>query len=110
MGKPFKLNDEGTTEAATALSGPVAQANVGRGVDGKFAKLEGASPGDLADEAKALGVDLQEAARANRVPDKEVGSDTPRMSGGDAVYEDAIPWPEAGPYNDADRPPMKLRG
>lgn len=107
MGKPYKL--DGETGQTSEASSAVKQANVGRTVDGKFAKLERATHRAVAHEAKEDEVTVAEASRAARVPEKAVGSDTPKMVGRDAVYEDSIPWPEAGPTNDAARPPFKLR-
>lgn len=109
MGKPFVMQGEAAANEGTQ-GDAVRLANVGRGPDGKFARLEAPQAGEVVEEAKDTGVPVQEAVRANRVPDKEVGSNTPNMSGGDAVYEESLPWPEAGQYNDANKPPMKLKG
>lgn len=110
MGKPFVLQGEQPANVAEQGSA-VQQANVGRGGNGQFAKLEQPSPGAVADEAMDDATTVQEASRANRVPEKAVGSDTPNMSGGDAVYEDSLPWPdEAERFNDAGKAPMRLKG
>lgn len=108
MGKPFVLQDEQPANVGER-GDAVRQANVGRGGNGRFAKLEQPCPGEVAEEAKDTGKSVQETSRANRVPEKAVGDDSPEMSGGDAVYPPSLPWPEAGPVNDAARAPMKLK-
>lgn len=97
MGKPFKLE-----------GGDLNQANIGRAADGKFAKLEQPAAHDLVEEAKDEGKLVSDVMRERRVPEKEIGSEKPTEAEGDAVYEDNLPWPEAGPVNDADKKPMKL--
>lgn len=111
MPKPFKL------------SAQPSDAGIGRLPDGKFVRLEAPSPPKIREEAMAEGETVTEVLRERRVPHHPVGSETPRETqpnqrmgpsetGGHPqapVYEDSIPWPKAGPTNDADKPPMRLK-
>lgn len=103
MPKPFKL----TTPS---------DAGIGRRPDGKFVRIASPTPAQVIDEHGAeTGATNNEALRAARVPDREVGKGAPKdvsAPGATApapVYPDALPWPEAGPINDADRVPFKLK-
>jgi hypothetical protein len=101
MPKPFKL----TTPEPT----------LGRRSDGKFVRIQAPLPAQvIAKNSADTGATNNEALRAARVPDREVGDDEVKdVSGPNAnapapVYPDAIPWPEAGPINDAGKVPFKL--
>jgi hypothetical protein len=100
MSKPFKIT---TPE-------PI----IGRTVDGKFARIP--TPAQVIDKNSAdTGATNGEANRAARVPDRAIGDGSAKdVSGPGAntptpVYPDALPWPEAGPNNDAGKLPFKLR-
>tara|TARA_Y100000034_G_scaffold89408_1_gene107571 strand:+ start:490 stop:771 length:282 start_codon:yes stop_codon:yes gene_type:complete len=92
MAKPFKVKEQ--------------RANVGRSSDGKFIRIEQPTVEEVMEAAKSDG---QDGVRLQRVPDRPVGSPTPNVESGDAVYSDSIPWPEAGRVNDAGQSPMKLK-
>jgi hypothetical protein len=82
MAKPFKV------------TGPMTSAvGIGRMPDGRFTNVPTPTAGALEKQAEA---------QNKTVP--QVIASTPRQDG-----EDPIPWPAAGPVNDAARPPMKLR-
>lgn len=102
MPKPFKL----TTPDPT----------IGRGADGKFTRVAAPLPAQVIEKVGAdTGATNNEALRAVRVPDREVGKGSVKDVGGPGanapapVYPDALPWPEAGPINDADKVPFKLK-
>ena len=86
---------------------------LGRLADGKFTKLVSASPPQVINKSIA-GVRMNEVIREVAVPDRLVGSGAPKNVAGPSadakapVYPDAIPWPAAGPTNDANRKPFKL--
>ena len=100
MAKPFRVTST---------------AQVGRQSDGKFTRLIGAAPPQVIDETTKRGVDLNQVIREKQVPDRLVGTAAPKDVSGPGskakapVYPDAIPWPAAGPTNDADRKPFKVR-
>jgi hypothetical protein len=101
MPKPFKL------------SSPVA--DIARRSDGKFAKVVAALPAEImAKHGAAEGVTNAEAMRAEMVPMREVGTGAPRDVGGPGakapapIYPPALPWPEVGPFNDADKKPFRF--
>jgi len=97
MGKPFKIREQGDPRA-----------NISRGQDGKFARLAD-PPGKVHEEAKSTGETVTDVVRANRVPPHPINVQ-PDKSTGDAVHKQELPWPDVGEsYNDAGRPPMKLR-
>lgn len=91
--------------------------------DGRFTRLEAPSPPKIREEALEEGEPLSEVVRERRVPHHPVGSPTPKEASpgqrlgpdesGDhpqtPVYADALPWGPAGPVNDANRAPMKLK-
>jgi len=99
MAKPFKLSNPGDL-------------GIVRASDGRFAKLP--LPAEvLAKNSADTGATNNEANRAARVPDRMIGAGAPKdvappSAGAPApVYPDALPWPEAGPYNDAGRTPFR---
>ena len=101
MPKPFKL------------STPAAE--IARRTDGRFTKVVAALPAEITNKfGAAEGVTNAEAMRAAAVPMREVGPGTPQNVGGPGakaptpVYPPALPWPEAGPFNDADRKPFRF--
>lgn len=97
--KPFKITS---------------QVQLGRSGDGRFTKqLVAAAPPQVLDLTIDKGVRLNEAVNTSRVPDRAVG-DGPKkdVAGPNArvpspVYPDSLPWPKAGPVNDANRRPFK---
>lgn len=99
MAKPFKL----TTQAA-----------IGRGEGGRFERLVSAAPPEVIRRTYEDGIELNQAIREAAVPDRLVGKGEPENVAGPGsrakapVYPDAIPWPKAGPVNDADKKPFKL--
>jgi len=100
MAKPFRVTS---------------QAQVGRTSDGKFTRLVGSAPPQVIDETIKRGIELNQVIREQQVPDRLVGTGAPKNVAGPRaqakapVYPDAIPWPEAGPTNDANRKPFKVR-
>lgn len=97
MGKPFKVSEQDP------------RVNITRGPDGKFQRLEQESAGKVNEEAKSTGEDVTDVARGVRVPPYPTTTQ-PEQSGDDVVHKETHPWPELGPtYNDAGRPPMKLK-
>ena len=97
MGKPFKLK-----------GGEDNRANVGRERSGKFTRLE--NPTGLEQKASDQGEFMEDVARAERVPDHPITASPQKGDGGDVVYQETHPWSEAGPTNDGNKTPMKLRG
>lgn len=95
MGKPYKLTQQDGQGA-----------NIGRAPDGKFTRLE--EDRAAIRQAKEDAGNVQDVARETRAADFPAAAE-PEVVDGDAVYKETIEWPEAGPVNDADRPPMKLR-
>ena len=100
MSKPFKVTSPVTT--------------IGRSSDGKFTRAP--LPAEVIAKASAdTGATNGEALRAAMVPDRPVGKGAPKDVGGPGanalapVYPDAQPWPEAGPHNDANKVPFKLK-
>ena len=100
-GKPFKV----TTEAA-----------LGRNADGRFTKLIPSTPMQVIDRSGTNGVPLPDEVRASQVPDRDVrvGVAPVNVAGPGAgapapVYPEALPWPEAGPNNDANKLPFKVK-
>jgi hypothetical protein len=79
--KPFKV-----TGPATSAVG------IGRLPDGRFTAAD-VGPAKLVEQARTEGKTVSAVVAA-----------MPRHDG-----EESIPWPAAGPVNDAARPPMKLR-
>lgn len=101
MGKPFKLSTPAT--------------EIARRTDGKFTKVVAPLPAQVvAKYGAAEGVTNGEAGRAARVPMSDVGMGSPKDVGGPGapapapVYPPALPWPEAGPFNDAGRKPFRF--
>lgn len=101
MSKPFKL----TTPAA----------EIARRADGRFTKIVADLPAQImAKRGAAEGVTNAEAMRAEMVPLKEVGPGAPKNVAGPGarapapVYPEANPWPEPGPFNDADKKPFRF--
>jgi hypothetical protein len=101
MAKPFKLSGSSGT-------GPA------RDSGGRF--LRAALPGELVTKYPAeKGFTDNEALRALRVPDRMVGEGKPKNVAGPGatapapVYPDALPWPKAEPFNDANKVPFKFR-
>jgi len=97
MGKPFKLEGQ-----------PARGAGIGRGADGRFFTIKEEAPHELLVEAERAGETVADAARKVAAPVWPVGSETPK-GGKDAVYDPSIPWPEAGPINDTNQVPFKLK-
>ena len=99
MTKPYKITS---------------QVQVGRTSDGRFTRLVAEAPPQVIDETIRKGVDLNAAIREARVPDRLVGTGAPKnvapigAKTRAPVYPDAIPWPKAGPVNDANRKPFKV--
>jgi len=100
MGKPFKL--------ANSESGPR------REDAGKFVRMP--LPGQVIERFSATdGITNEQALRAARVPDRMVGEGAPKNVAGPGypapapVFPDALPWPKAEPFNDANKAPYKLR-
>ena len=98
MAKPFRV------------TGPSQAVTIGRLPDGRFRRLEAPEPAEIRKEALTSGETVEDIVRAKRVPHHPVGAAAPKTTDGapQPVYEDAVPWPEAGPVNDAGRMPMKL--
>lgn len=101
MSKPFRVVT------------PVAE--IARRTDGRFEKVVAALPAQImARRGAAQGVTNAEAMRAEMVPMREVGPGAPKNVGGPGskaptpVYPDALPWPGAGPFNDADKKPFRF--
>lgn len=101
MSKPFKL-------VSPAVE-------IARRTDGRFEKVVAALPAQvMAKRGAAEGVTNAEAMRAEMVPMREVGPGKPKNVGGPGtktptpVYPDAIPWPEVGQFNDADKKPFRF--
>lgn len=101
MSRPFKL----TTPVAT----------IARRTDGRFEKVVAATPAQIIDRRGAAdGATNAQAMRAEMVPLREVGPGAPKNVGGPGtktptpVYPDANPWPEVGPFNDADKKPFRF--
>lgn len=101
MAKPFKLSGGSGT-------GPT------RDDSGRF--MRSPLPGQVIEKYPAeKGVTNNEALRAVRVPDRMVGSGAPKDVAGPGaaapapVYPDALPWPKAEPFNDANKVPFKFR-
>jgi len=98
MGKPFKIIEQ--------EQGPVAL--VGRNELGKFHRIEAQTPEELKSEARARGVMVQAIATQRQAPDTEVSSENKSTESGSAAsYDPALPWPPAGPVNDANNLPFK---
>ena len=104
MPKPFKINTP-------------RDAGIGRASNGQFVRVTAPLPAQVIDKNSAdTGATNSEALRAARVPDREVGKGAPKDVGGPnanapaPVYPDAIPWPDAGPINDANKVPFRLKG
>jgi hypothetical protein len=102
MAKPFRLSSQ-------------SDLGIARGASGRFEKLVTPLPAQvIAKHSADNGATNNDANRAARVPDRMVGSGAPKDVGGPGakapapVYADAIPWPEAGPNNDADRKPFRV--
>ena len=101
MAKPFKLSGGSGT-------GPT------RDDSGRF--MRSPLPGQVIEKYPAeKGVTNNEALRAMRVPDRMVGTGSPKNVAGPGspapapVYPDALPWPKAEPFNDANKVPFKVR-
>lgn len=101
MGKPFQIKSE---------------AAIGRGPAGQFQRLvTPKGPVQVIDESGEKGIPLPEVLRSVAVPDTEVGMGAPQNVAGPGaaapapVYPAALPWGPAGPVNDANKKPMKLR-
>lgn len=101
MPKPFKL------------STPAAE--IARRTDGRFTKVVAPTPAEIMNRyGAAEGVTNAEAMRAAAVPMHDVGPGAPKDVGGPGakapapVYPPALPWPEAGPFNDANKKPFRF--
>lgn len=98
MAKPFRITST---------------AQVGRANDGKFTRLVADAPPKVLGSTVEKGIPLNAAIRAAAVPDRETGKGAPQNVAGPGspakapVFPDAIPWPKAGPVNDANRKPFK---
>lgn len=84
---------------------------IGRAPDGKFVRLEAATVEAVRQMAVDEGIKVDEVIRRERVPDFQVPAKaTTDTATGTVQQANSIPWPPAGPVNDADRPPMRLKG
>jgi hypothetical protein len=97
MGKPYTLSQP-TPEAVP----------ITRDAAGKFRRLELEPAGEVIEQADDSGEAIEETSRRVRVPDHPI-SQEPDRSGVDPVYSQEIPWPPAGPINDTNTKPMKLK-
>jgi hypothetical protein len=100
MAKPFRI------------TGPAkASIGIGRAPNGKFVRLEAATGAELLQMAQDEGVKIDEVLRRERMPDNSQTADAVSSDELGTVHQsNSIPWPPAGPINDADRPPMRLKG
>lgn len=87
MSKPFKI----TSPQPTGWRDPNS---------GKFTRVVPPAPPQIVREASQRGVPVNQVIEENRAPEH------PTPAGKPSGQE--IPWPEAGPVNDADKKPMKL--
>jgi hypothetical protein len=103
---PFKLKD------VVDAVGTLERANVARASDGKFRSLEQQTPHEIRTLAEDQGKLADDVVSEQRVPDRlvgESGQSTEVPGVRQRTYAQALPWPEAGPVNDAGRSPMKLQ-
>lgn len=87
MGKPFKIDG----------SGPA------RDITGRFARPETPSPTEIAKRAESTGSTVFEVGNENKAPEHVTPKGSPKSG-------EEIPWPAAGPTNDANKKPFKLSG
>lgn len=91
MALPFRLNS------------PPADPGIVRLPDGKFAsRVVPLSPPEVVRRSSDRGVDTRKIIEENRAIEHERPRGAPVMSS-------EIPWGPAGPYNDAGKPPFRLR-
>lgn len=98
---PFKLTPQ-TQE----------RANIGRGANGQFVSIEQQTPAEINDAARQRGEYADDVVREARVPDRLVGDSgktTETPGARQPTYAMEIPWPEAGPINDTNHKPMRLK-
>lgn len=80
---------------------------VGRGTDGKFARIEAQTPEELKEEARTRGVMVQDVVKLRQAPIHDVGSANVASDAGDyATYAPSLPWPAAQPI-EGGRVPFK---
>lgn len=91
MTKPFKLTQ------------PPGDPGVVRAPDGKFARVVPPSPPEIVRRSSDQGIDVAKIVADNRAPEHPIPKGAPQNE------PNEIPWGPAGRYNDANRPPMRLR-
>lgn len=99
MGKPFRI-----TGPASAVT------NIGRAPNGKFVRVEAPTNAQLMRMAQDEGESIEDVLQRERTADHDEPSAPKTTPEHGTVHEaNTIPWPPAGPINDANRPPMRLK-
>lgn len=88
--KPFRVDAPGPSAT-----------DIGRMPDGKFTRFQPPGPPRIVRESSERGVDVDVVIGENRAPEHPSPKGSPPGS-------QEIPWPPAGPINDANKKPMRV--